>query len=1269
MKKIHAGGSQQNGTNQVSINLMTIKIDNSIELPIDLTYTGGGVKYGSTSGDVGIDWSLSTNFRIVRTIYGRPDEHYVRPSGTQIDSYVNETNKLLRDQKLTQFTEGLVTNGGLPLTSGYSLMDSEYDIFDYSIPGAQGSFIVDNFAQNKIFTPHSELFKFNFQVDAQDGVSRIDMYDSKGNLFTCGVDPETGVQLQEKLLSSYYQGKGGANGWPLTKITTPGNNWAKFKYVLRNVNESNPGQRSLVINETPDQGYPAIPRQTILNEVSSESGGFKSTNFIDSILCQDGFIKFYRRANANLVDSICMYDLAKKRVKKVIFYQSAESGFIFLDSIRISGKNDSEMIKYRFDYNGHGNTNNYRTKPNFWGDLMFTDQLNSNVPIPNESGNDIFYTIDPSQPGYNLKNLRNESLFMNLSGNRSLDGSASNIFCLSRVFLPTGGYKSFFYEPNEFFDGTSTVTGPGVRLKSIEDYNNNGMMSERTTYTYAEGDIPVKIDAGMFCEDKVALYLDVRQPSYYCGRVRLYSSDVIFDNDPFFSKYNVVSYAKVTESNGNGSTISYFKKRTPIQWNQGFGINNSFFSRILNGTMSREHPTGFISSYNLWDQSILVQKEIKDNTGNLLRNEQYNYETINQQNLKGIKIRPFATFADAYTPVPNLYANIESVYDFRAYDLNIGTQVLKQTIITEYRGGIPLTSNELYTYNEKKQLATSTSVGSNQDKHITKFIYPSFYTGLTGTDVITQDVLKMQQRNILEDYLLKTEHIAKFAENYTKEYTVGAEFKTIFPGSNNVRSLYRFNAVDPVLNFVPVTKTGGSLVLGGGFTKEEELLKIDNNGNPLFKITKNQAGEAFIWGYRRRYPVAHIIGLGAYDDLKLKYNIDTAKFNPTLLSENTIAAELINLRGKLAGKGVSVSTFTHFPLIGVSSVTGPTGEDVSYEYDALHRLSATKRADGNYIKTYAYNAQTNNKKLFRNVLKTQNFTKTGCPVNMVPQQMSYVVPNGVYFSAVSQADADAMAAQDIAANGQQYANTHGVCYYTNTMQSKTFIKNNCDFGKTGSAVVYQVAAGKYLSVKSVAEANQFALNEIAEKGQNHANGTGTCGNYTAPVYYNNYLSRDIAKNNCSSGLVGSTEKYSVAGGKYSSTISQLDADNKALTEVNTTGQTYANNIGECMAKVSFYKNSYPGNVVSITFFTPKKNYTFTANANGEIGTLGIMYVPLGECRIEVVMTGPTESGNFYMSYRGGTANLCEPLYNGYATRDNLVITSGYNSIVISDSCE
>lgn len=49
------------------------------------------------------------------------------------------------------------------------------------------------------------------------------------------------------------------------------------------------------------------------------------------------------------------------------------------------------------------------------------------------------------------------------------------------------------------------------------------------------------------------------------------------------------------------------------------------------------------------------------------------------------------------------------------------------------------------------------------------------------------------------------------------------------------------------------------------------------------------------------------------------------------------------------------------------------------------------------------------------------------------------------------------------------------------------------------------------------------------------------------------------KNNCPPGYIGSTIYYSVPEGKYSSLVSQADADQQADTEVSLNGQSYANN--------------------------------------------------------------------------------------------------------------
>ncbi len=67
----------------------------------------------------------------------------------------------------------------------------------------------------------------------------------------------------------------------------------------------------------------------------------------------------------------------------------------------------------------------------------------------------------------------------------------------------------------------------------------------------------------------------------------------------------------------------------------------------------------------------------------------------------------------------------------------------------------------------------------------------------------------------------------------------------------------------------------------------------------------------------------------------------------------------------------------------------------------------------------------------------------------------------------------------------------------------------------------------------------------------------------ASVYYNSSISGTATKNSCGTGYVGSTLTYNVPANKYSSTISQADADSKATADLTSNKQTYANTNGTC----------------------------------------------------------------------------------------------------------
>ena len=65
------------------------------------------------------------------------------------------------------------------------------------------------------------------------------------------------------------------------------------------------------------------------------------------------------------------------------------------------------------------------------------------------------------------------------------------------------------------------------------------------------------------------------------------------------------------------------------------------------------------------------------------------------------------------------------------------------------------------------------------------------------------------------------------------------------------------------------------------------------------------------------------------------------------------------------------------------------------------------------------------------------------------------------------------------------------------------------------------------------------------------------------TYFNTVQSGSAIKNNCTNDRVGSSFVYIVEANKYSSTISQADADQKAIDDVNANKQANANANGRC----------------------------------------------------------------------------------------------------------
>ena len=209
--------------------------------------------------------------------------------------------------------------------------------------------------------------------------------------------------------------------------------------------------------------------------------------------------------------------------------------------------------------------------------------------------------------------------------------------------------------------------------------------------------------------------------------------------------------------------------------------------------------------------------------------------------------------------------------------------------------------------------------------------------------------------------------------------------------------------------------------------------------------------------------------------------------------------------------------------------------------------------------------------LWYNVKKSMSFRKNDCdPDTEEGSLVTMTIEAGQFSSSISQEDADRRAEAELNAKGQDYANSHGTCNtikWYNDRKSKMFQKTDCEVTEVGSMVEYVVEAGRFSSSVSKEDANQKALEALEAEGPGYANEHGTC---ETNLWYNVEKSKVFYKNDCEDGFIGAPYTYTVEAGKYTSDVSQEDADQKALDDIEKNGQDQANLNGECVTDPNYF---------------------------------------------------------------------------------------------------
>jgi YD repeat-containing protein len=363
-----------------------------------------------------------------------------------------------------------------------------------------------------------------------------------------------------------------------------------------------------------------------------------------------------------------------------------------------------------------------------------------------------------------------------------------------------------------------------------------------------------------------------------------------FENGSEESKYEIIQ-------DGLPITIQgIVDNSTPLT--NGFGAGRLVSFKVLNSTFKTLKET-----INLYEHNIAKDKTVNG------------YNSYRSQ-------EPFIYFHGVGAgSFPECLLAIQAQnYSLSQYSLRSQWSYLKQSTESLYdnNGLNPITTIVNYNYNNPihLQLTSQTTTNSKNETFETKYYYPH--------DLITEP--------FMQDLVTVNRIVPPISTEQYNGLTLLSKNKTVYAKdattSNLLLSKNIYAAKFP--NILPNIQYIGQL------EKKITYDLYDNKGNILQYTPENGSPVAIIWGYNQSLPVAKI------------ENATYAQANTAY----TANPEDMALRNSLPAS--MITTYTYIPLIGISTITDPKGDKITYTYDSFGRLQFVKDKNGNILSENEY---------------------------------------------------------------------------------------------------------------------------------------------------------------------------------------------------------------------------------------------------------------------------------------------------------------------------
>lgn len=940
---------------------------------ISLNYNISSLKPDFQTSWTGLGWNLSVGGAITRLVNGGVDEcylsNYIDPT---LFSYYDHYSRLntsdwYSDTKLAQYNQFMT-----PLFPTHDEAFPAPDEFAFNVNGLNGSFFKNHEgkwivkANQNLDIDVKEELKYDFTFRENGGTTNqknwilkriiygFVLTDQKGTKYTFGKDPNALEINGIETVDIEYNPAMYVKSWYLTKIEYPSGKNMTFEYSFDN-------RATYIVHSS--AYYSTYKNQSSSVSQSNTSGNFNlltlDRNFykyLSKIKFDNNEISFYKSysnaldyktqfvpwaqvsTNYEMIHYPGNYNTRKHwykldslvvkanniRTNAVAFnYEEISSYRLRLLNISI-GKNQQTKQQYSFEYNPLRLPEFNVNKTDHWGNY---NNKNFETTVPQNN-----FTYSKAQ-------------MLTYPQYREPDFTYGTAELLQKIIYPTKGYTSIEYEPHNYskllnktingfeVNNTGNKIAGGARIKKmvtndlansysksffyVDDYLNGS-----TTSSGVLGGMPNYFDESNINNGNLEFW-------------KLSSSSYIPLN---YTNGNYVTYSKVYESSENGAVTEH------VFSNQ----DNGYKDLKSNNYQLIQGNTGYVNTFEPANLSIVknaldklaynnlevergrpLNEKYYDSNKSLLKEIVYNYNT-NPSRLTD-KIRSISYIADVYgTPVNmvmyDMIAQMHIVSKMSAYTIYSHHTPLTSTTNIEYFNNNPLTSLSQYTYGMTNHHQLSTQKTTSPDGTLTETSYQYAHEKNKQTLINANMVGIPLQTEVKENG--KT--ISKTESKYDNLYP-----SDVFPSSAVSYDIQNNNV------------------------STEVTYDMYLDGNLQQYTTKEGIPVTLVWGYNNTKLIAKIEGItwaNAYSTVLVtaiaKSNLDIDQ-----ASEQILITALDNLRKNTAFSNTQINTYTYDPLVGVTSITPPSGIREVYLYDTANRLKEIRQDSqtGKLLKEFKYN--------------------------------------------------------------------------------------------------------------------------------------------------------------------------------------------------------------------------------------------------------------------------------------------------------------------------